>query len=55
MKTFDVKSSINPDTYQDEYLLTIKDNKKKIKVNLDTAELLDLHEEVKHAVDTTIC
>ena len=28
MKTFDVKSSINPDTYQDEYLLTIKDNKR---------------------------
>ena len=55
MKTFDVKSSINPDTYQDEYLLTINDNKKKFSMNLDTCELLDLYEEVKHAVDTTIC
>lgn len=54
MKTFDIKSDINPETYQDEYLLTISEGKHKNSLKLQTDELLNLYDEVKHAVETTI-
>ena len=57
-KYFDIKSDINPDTYQDEYKLIIIDrNYDKVShvyVDLTIEELLDLYDTVRHAVDTNI-
>lgn len=57
-KYFDIKADINPDTYQDEYKLHIIDreceNVSHIYVDLTTEELLDLHDAVRHAVETNI-
>lgn len=56
MKRFDIKASINPETYIDEFSLTVTEKNKQIaKIDMDSADLLELEREVKHAVDTNIC
>lgn len=56
MKRFDIKSDINPETYIDEFTLIVTEkNKPTQTINMDTAELLDLEREVRHAVETNIC
>ena len=55
MKRFDIKSDINPITFIDEFSLIITEkNKPTQKIDMDTAELLDLEREVRHAVETNI-
>ena len=54
MKTFDIKTSINEVTYEDEYELKIKEDSSNTSIKLTTDELLDLYHETKHAVDTNI-
>ena len=55
MKHFDIKSDINPETYMDEFTLIISEkNKPTQKIEMNTAELLDLEREVKHAIETNI-
>lgn len=55
MKTFDIQVNINQDTYDDEFILRIIEDKVSRIFVLDTPELLDLYQEIKHAVDTNIC
>ena len=55
MKTFDIKVNINEETYDDEFILRIIEDKASKIFVLDTAELLDLYQEIKHTVDTKIC
>jgi hypothetical protein len=55
MKTFDIKVNINQETYEDEFVLRIIEDKVSKIIILDTPELLDLYQEIKHTVDTNIC
>lgn len=55
MKTFDIKTTINEVTYEDEYELKIKEESSKTVIKMTTDELLDLYNETKHAVETNIC
>lgn len=54
MKRFDIKSDINQDTYMDEFSLIITEDTHSNIFKLDVDELLNLHQEVKHAVETNI-
>jgi hypothetical protein len=54
MKTFDIKVNINQETYEDEFVLRIIEDKVSKIIILDTPELLDLYQEIKHTVDTNI-
>ena len=54
-KSFDIKANINQETYEDEFVLIITENRKKQKFDLAVDELLDLYQEIKHAVETNIC
>lgn len=55
MKSFDIKANINQETYEDEFVLIITENHKNQKFDLTVDELLDLYQEIKHAVETNIC
>ena len=55
MKYFDIKANINQETYEDEFVLIITENRKNQKFDLTVDELLDLYQEIKHAVETNIC
>lgn len=55
MKSFDIRANINQETYEDEFVLIITENRTKQKIELTVDEILDLYQEIKHAVETNIC
>lgn len=55
MKTFDIKANINQDTFEDEFVLSIIENRATQMFDLSVDELLDLYQEIKHTVETNIC
>lgn len=54
MKRFDIRVDFSEDTYLDEFILKITDDNERNIIKMDTAEILELYNEVKHAVETNI-
>ena len=50
-----IKNESTGETYEDEFVLIITENRKNQKFDLTVDELLDLYQEIKHAVETNIC
>lgn len=55
MKNVDVKVNINPDTYEDEFVLILCEDKKKYCFTFSEPEFLDFYQEIKQAVESNIC